>query len=100
MRMVGFDIFAPTMQQLQDCKVWEENWQSVMFFAEYCGTQWQHVGVSGMAGVALLATGLNHASVIASLRTLRLPRKRFDEIFADVRIMERAALKVLNERGG
>lgn len=99
--MVGFDIFAPVAQKSRDCKVWEENWQSVIFFADYCGTQWQYVSISGgMGGGALMATGLNHASVLASLRTLRLPRTRFDEVFADVRVMERAALEAINKRNG
>lgn len=96
---MGFDIFAPTRQQIRDCKVWRENWVSVMFLAEYCDTQWVYVGVpGGMGGGALLATGLNHASVLASLRTLRLPKARFDEIYADVRVMERAALESINKR--
>lgn len=99
MRMVGFDIFAPTQQQVKDFEVWEENWDSVMFFAEFCGTQWVYVGVpGGMGGGALLATGLNHASVLASLRTLRLPRARFDEVYADIRVMERAALEAINSK--
>ena len=97
--LVGFDIFAPTKQQLKDCKVWRENWQSVMFFTEYCGTQWVYVGVpAGMGGGALLATGLNHASALASLRTLRLPKARFDEVYTDVRVMERAALESINSK--
>jgi len=95
MRMVGFDIFAPTTQQTRDCKVWRENWESVLFFANYCDTQWRYVGV-GMGGA--VATGLDHAAVIAALRTLRLPRERFDAVYADVRTMERAALGVMNKR--
>lgn len=39
-----------------------------------------------------------HASVLASLRTLRLPRDRFDEVYAEVRVMERAALESINSR--
>ena len=88
MRMVGFDIFAPTSKQIRDCKVWAENWQSVMFFSNYCGTQWRYA--SGMGGV--VSTGLDHTAVLANLRTLRLPRARADEIYADVRLMERAAM--------
>lgn len=96
MRMVGFDIFAPTKQQLRDCKVWRENWESVLFFAHHCGTQWRYVGV-GMGGA--MATGLDYTAVLAALRTLRLPKDRFEEVYADVRVMERAALTVMNDRG-
>lgn len=70
-------------------EVWEENAQSVAFFNDYCGTQWR-AGISG-------ATGLDYTAVIASLRTLRLKQERFDEVFADVRVMERAALAEMNK---
>ena len=36
-------------------------------------------------------------AVLASLRTLRLKQERFDEVFADVRVMERAALAEMNK---
>ena len=94
MRMVGFDIFAPTSSQTRDCKVWRENWPSVMFFNDFCQTQWRYV--AGMGGG--MATGLDHTAVISSLRTLRLPRKDFDRIFSDVRVMEVAALKAMGQR--
>lgn len=73
-------------------EVWAENVASVNFFLEYCGTQWR----AGMGG----ATGLDYTAVIASLRTLRLGRERFDEVFADVRLMERAALNVMGGEDG
>lgn len=71
-------------------EVWEENWQSVSFFLDYCATQWR----TGMGG----ATGLDYTAVIASLRTLRLGRERFDEVFADVRVMESAALEAMAKK--
>lgn len=37
------------------------------------------------------------ASCCSSLRTLRLKQERFDEVFADVRVMERAALAEMNK---
>jgi hypothetical protein len=71
-------------------EVWEENWQSVSFFLDYCATQWR----TGMGG----ATGLDYTAVIASLRTLRIGRERFDEVFADVRVMESAALEAMAKK--
>lgn len=71
-------------------EVWEENWPSVSFFLDYCATQWR-VGIGG-------ATGLDYTAVIASLRTLRLPRERFDEVFADVRVLESAALETMAKK--
>lgn len=81
---------AQAMPDSAVVEVWEENWQSVSFFLEFCGTQWR----SGMGG----ATGLDYTAVIASLRTLRFPRERFDEVFADVRTMEHAALAAMADR--
>lgn len=56
------------------------------------GTQWR-VGAGG-------ATGLDYTAVLAVIRSLRLPRARADELFADVRIMERAALEKMREGDG
>lgn len=71
-------------------EVWEENVQSVNFFLEFCGTQWRAV----TGGV----TGLDYTAVIASLRTMRLGRERFDEVFADIRTMERAAMEEMQKK--
>lgn len=65
--------------------VWAENWEAVAFFIDCCGTQWRH----GFGG----PTGLDYTAVLAALRTLRLPRDRFQELYADVRTLERAALE-------
>lgn len=83
--------FAAQSTQKEDCiEVWEENVQSVNFFLEFCGTQWRVV----MGGV----TGLDYTAVITSLRTLRLNRERFDEVFADIRTMERAAMEEMQKK--
>lgn len=71
-------------------EVWAENGEAVSFFLEFCRSQWR-VGMGG-------ATGLDYTAVIASLRTLRLPRERFDEVFADVRVMENAALQEMGKQ--
>lgn len=72
-----------------DLEVWPENVESVNFFADECFTQWR-VGMGG-------CTGLDYTAVLFTLRNLRLGRKRTDEIFADVRIMERGALEQMAE---
>ena len=43
-------------------------------------------------------TGLDHASVLADLKMLRLPRKEAVSLYEDIRHMERAALKVMREQ--
>lgn len=65
-------------------EVWADVWPAVEFFLDYCSTQWR-VGGAG-------ATGLDHTAVIADIKTLRLPRAKAGELYADVRVMERAAL--------
>ena len=77
------------MQQVaaDEIGVWPENWQSVNFFMDYCRTQWR----TGMGG----STGLDYTAVLACLRTLRLGRERTDEVFADVRVLEAAALEAM-----
>lgn len=72
---------------LDEVFVWPENWESVAFFMDYCRTQWR-VGMGG-------ATGLDYSAVLTCLRTLRLGRERTDEVFADVRTMESAALAAM-----
>ena len=90
--MVGFNIFqAPP--SVTNCKVWAENWASVVFFADFCMTQWRYA--AGMNGGG--ATGLDYSAVLASLRTLRLPREKFDRVFSDVRVLERAALEAMHK---
>lgn len=70
-----------------EVEIWPENWQSVNFFMDYCRTQWR-IGMGG-------ATGLDYTAVLACLRTLRLGRKRAEEVFADVRVIEAAALEAI-----
>lgn len=74
----------------EELAIWPENRESVAFFREYCQTQWR----SSMGGY----TGLDYTAVLASLRTLRLGRDRRDEIFADVRVMESAALDAIHAK--
>jgi hypothetical protein len=60
------------------------------FFCEFCMTQWR-VGMNG-------PTGLDHASVLADLKTLCLPHKEASSLYEDIRHMERVALKVMREQ--
>ena len=70
--------------------VWPENVPAVNFFMEFCQTQWR----SSMGG----PTGLDYTAVLACLRTMGLARDKRDAIFADVRIMEGAALSVIHAK--
>lgn len=70
--------------------VWPENLESVAFFTDYCPTQWR-VGINGI-------TGLDYTAVLACLRSLRLSSERREELFADVRSMESAALGAMHAK--
>lgn len=71
------------------CEVWEENGPVLELFLA-CATQWR---MDGMSGTVL---GLDYPGVEALLR-LRKVRDRA-AVFADLQVMERAALEVLNRR--
>lgn len=86
MRALGYD---PADFEADVIEVFPENWDSVQFFVRL-QTQWR-VGMGG-------ATGLDYTAVLALLRTLRLPRERADELFADVQLMERAALAAMHKK--
>jgi hypothetical protein len=70
------------------CDVWEENWNSVLFFFA-CATQWN---VGGMGGYL----GLNYPGVEALMRMQGMKNRK--ALFGDLQVMEFAALEVLNKK--
>lgn len=75
-------------------EIYPENETAVLAFI-HLATQWRVV--SGAMGGAIFL-GLDYNSVRPVLWALDVPRARWREIFADLRIMEAAALPVLNAR--
>lgn len=71
----------------------EENWQSLLFFLA-CDTQWRVV--LGMAG--LLWIGLDYTACDVVARRLKVPDEEVAELWADLKVMEGAALPELNDR--
>jgi hypothetical protein len=91
---LGAVLPPPTAQETDEgFAVWPENWSSVLTFLELA-TQWR-VAAAGLAG-AILYFGLDYAGV----RALLQGRADADEIFSDLRVMEAAALPVLNAGDG
>lgn len=88
--MRGFNIFAKK-PDADTVTIWPENVQSVNLFLSV-GTQWR---VGGMGG----ATGLDYPAVFATMdRLLRdEAQERKDALFADLQVMERAALQEMNK---
>lgn len=70
--------------------VWDSNWPAVTAFLGVA-TQWRVVA-RGMAGV-LQWLGLDYAAVDVALRRLGAP----DAVFADLQVMEAAALETFGE---
>jgi len=85
--VVGVDLFA--LAQAQEFTIWPENALAYDVFWRL-RTQWR-VGMNG-------ATGLDYTAVLAFIRTLRLPRDKADELFADLQVMEGEALAVIAEQ--
>jgi hypothetical protein len=70
-------------------EVWPDNWLPVHVF-DAMSTQWR-VGASGVIG-------LDYNALPQVLRLTEVPRKRWADIFSDVRVMESAALKKIREK--
>lgn len=70
--------------------MWPENAKAFDFFADQCSSQWR----SGING----PTGLDYSSVLACIKQLELKREEENQLFADVRTMERAALEEMRRK--
>jgi len=76
-----------------DFHVWEENWPAVSLFLGL-STQW--VVQLGMAGLVYL--GLNYVAVKSTVELELIPQEQWPDLFHGLRVMERAALPLLNKR--
>ena len=88
-------MIATVTKQMQgteiDFEVFEDNWASFLFFMQLT-TQW----VKDYPSIGRVMSGLNYASVEAMMRIQRIKNKQ--ELFADIQIMEFAALPILNKQ--
>nr|WP_267874973.1 DUF1799 domain-containing protein [Massilia eburnea] len=76
-----------------DFLVFEDNWQAVCTFCALA-TQWKLV-----AGAAdLLYVGLDYGAIEMVFRLEQVPAADWRALFHDLRLMEREALPLLNER--
>ena len=80
---------APDKEQDEDFEVAEANWASLLFFLA-CDTQWRVAGTFG----SLFWVGLDYAACDVIARRLQVP----DAAWADLKMIEGAALPVLNEK--
>lgn len=82
-------------EEAQAFEVWPENMPSVRFFSIVSG-QWR--ALAGFAGSRFI--GLDYAAVESSMNMHGIKHKQRPRIFEDLRVMEDAALPLLNRRSG
>jgi hypothetical protein len=66
-----------------------ENWDAVETFCR-CGTQWNYGAMGGVIGMRYEG--------VQPVITAAFPKRRHNEIWSAIHIMERAALEVLNSK--
>ena len=73
-------------------EVWDDHWLAFSVFRA-CGTQWRLLVV----GKTVVHLGLDYPGVEVVMRNLLPPETDRGAVFADVMLMEAAALPILNE---
>ena len=86
--ITGFGLTLDDFEADYTAEVWPDNEQSIDVFVAM-STQWAH----GFAG----PTGLKYEALAEIWKRLRIPVKRRDAIFEDLRVMELAALKEMRK---
>jgi hypothetical protein len=71
---------------LVDVDVWPDCWDAALLFVD-CMTQWR----ASMSGFY----GLDYAGVLAAMEMKGVKRKARPQLFADIRVMEGAALETM-----
>ncbi|TIV69449.1 MAG: hypothetical protein E5V89_18765 [Mesorhizobium sp.] len=89
---LGVDVEVDEDEEKID--VWRINWQSVMAFLR-CETQWRAVAVAVGEGSRLIWLGIDYQSARPVYeRRNRVTQQR---LFADIQVMEHAALEAMGE---
>lgn len=86
---------AELHSQTADFEVHRDNWRAVCLF-ERLGTQWRLA--VGMSGAIVL--GLDYAGVAAAMALAGVRKAAQGRLFADLQLMEMAALPEMNRRKG
>lgn len=73
----------------EEVEIWPETFQAYELFNSLA-TQWR-IGMGG-------ATGLDYTAVAMTMRLSGIPRAQWTDLFADVRVMEQAALEAMSSR--
>jgi len=86
MRSAGFE---PEDYEDDFIEVWPENWPAVDLFISM-GTQWR-IGMEGR-------TGLDYGALYPQLDRLTDTPEQYDDLFSDIRWLERSALATMNQK--
>jgi hypothetical protein len=70
--------------------VWPENWPAFRLFADL-ETQWDYAGMGQRANLKYLV-------LFAKMDRMRLTPEAYDEMEGDIRVLEHAALAVMNAK--
>lgn len=89
LKAFGLEPTRPVLPDVQPFFLWPENVAAFQLFQQL-HTQWRH----DFGG----PTGLDYTAVLAHMRQVRVPRRKFDELYAAVRMMEGGALEGFAER--
>lgn len=78
-------------------EVFQENWNTVQAFLAL-QTQWRAEIVQGAEQARAIYTGLRYEAFPVAMVLAGVPRRERQEVYSGLRVMEVAAIKVLNER--
>jgi hypothetical protein len=73
-------------------EVYEENWETVLFFLALKG-QWRVI-----SGMSVFYQDIDHTAIFHTMEMLGTPKRQRKQLFLDVKLMAAAALEVLNIR--
>lgn len=98
LKLIGLHEEAAAYEQQAETSfgLWAEH-KTIYQVFQACDTNWRTISISSMAGAVVHYQGLERTSLESTLRMLGIKRKQWPQILAGIRIMERAALGVLNE---
>lgn len=86
-------------EELEPVEIWPENHEIVLLF-ESLSTQWLAAVGGGMGGGVFIRYGLSYTAAYPLLDRISHDKAAWDENFEMLRVMERAALGVMNRRNG
>ncbi|TDS68146.1 DUF1799 domain-containing protein [Comamonas sp. JUb58] len=84
--------------ELEPVDVWPENHEIVQLF-ESLSTQWLAAVGGGMGGGVFIRYGLSYTAAYPLLDRISPDKESWNENFEMLRVMERAALAVMNKAG-